>query len=279
MFKKYDSLAIKTSRLVTNSYSTSFSIGISALNKKYRNAVYAIYAYVRLADEIVDTFHECDKNELLIKFEKDTWEAIETRMSINPVLYSFQKTVNIYGIERILIETFLESMKMDLDSKSHSRESYNAYILGSAEVVGLMCLQVFCNGNKSEYYRLREYAMSLGSAFQKINFLRDLQSDRSELGRVYFPDLELDKFDNTVKNELEEEISCDFRKGYEGIIQLPLSCRLGVLISYLYYSAILMKIKEMSASDLLKTRVRISNGKKLLLLCKGYLLVKFKLLK
>ena len=279
MLKQFDSLAIKTSRLVTNSYSTSFSIGISAINKKYRNAIYAIYAYVRLADEIVDTFHECDKKELLLNFEKDTWSAIDARMSLNPVLFSFQKAVNIYHIDRILIETFLESMKMDLESKFHSRESYNAYILGSAEVVGLMCLQVFCNGDTNEYIKLREYAMSLGSAFQKINFLRDLKSDTNSLGRTYFPDLELDKFDNKFKKALEEEIEFDFQNAYKGILQLPFSCRLGVLVSYLYYYALLLKIKNHSASDLLKKRIRISNAKKLFLLAKGYFLIKLNLFK
>jgi len=279
MFKKYDSLAIKTSRLVTNSYSTSFSIGISALSKKYRNAIYAIYAYVRLADEIVDTFHSCDKQELLIKFETDTWAAIKTRMSLNPVLYSFQKTVNIYRIEPILIETFLESMKMDLHTTSHDRNSYNSYILGSAEVVGLMCLQVFCNGNPDEYYRLKEFAMSLGSAFQKINFLRDLHSDGNDLGRVYFPDLVLEKFNDAAKKSLEEEIEIDFKKGYEGILQLPSSCRLGVLVSYLYYYALLDKIKNTPAAELMGKRIRISISKKLYVLSKGYFLIKFNLLK
>ncbi len=279
MFEKYDSLSVKTSRLVTNSYSTSFSIGISALSKKYRNAIYAIYAYVRLADEIVDTFHACDKQELLIKFENDTWAAIKTRMSLNPVLYSFQKTVNIYKIEPVLIETFLESMKMDLDTTTHDRKSYNSYILGSAEVVGLMCLQVFCNGNPDEYYRLKEYAMSLGSAFQKINFLRDLKSDGNDLGRIYFPGLSLEEFNDTAKKSLEEEIETDFKKGYEGVLELPSSCRLGVLASYLYYYALFDKIKNTSAHLLLESRIRISNTKKLYLLLKGYFLIKFKLLK
>lgn len=279
MLKKYDIVSSRVSRIITNSYSTSFSIGISALDKKYRKAIYSIYAFVRLADEIVDSFHECDKALLLKRFEEDTWIAISGRMSLNPVLFGFQKTVNKYGIEKELIETFLASMRMDLDSKSYNRETYNQYILGSAEVVGLMCLQVFCDGNREEFNRLKVYAMSLGAAFQKINFLRDMKADGIELGRIYFPGLELDKFNDEIKKQIEQEIEMDFKNAYTGILMLPSSCRLGVLVSYLYYHALLRKIASLKASDLIEARIRISNLRKSVLLLKGYFLVKFGLLK
>lgn len=209
--------SIRTSRLVTRLYSTSFSLGVRLLNRRFRDPIYAIYGFVRFADEIVDTFHQCDKQLLLNQFREDTYKAIRSGISLNPVLNSFQWVVNKYQIDIKLIDTFLHSMEMDLSKTTYTRDEYNEYILGSAEVVGLMCLQVFCEGNNGEYERLKPLAMKLGSAYQKINFLRDLRQDYQVLGRNYFPDIDISHLTVETKHQIEQEIEQEFRAGLEGI--------------------------------------------------------------
>ncbi len=237
---------MKTSRLAAHSYSTSFSLGIRCLEKDFRNPIYSIYGFVRFADEIVDTFHDYDKKGLLERFKQDTWRAIDEKISLNPILHSFQSTVNHYNIDSKLIEQFLRSMEMDLVEKQYDQAGYEKYILGSAEVVGLMCLRVFCRGNEAEYQRLKPAAMKLGSAFQKINFLRDLHADYSGMGRCYFPGLDIQQFDEVNKRKIEDNIAADFREGYLGIRQLPRSARFGGAVRLLYYKALFRKNQEPS---------------------------------
>ena len=225
----FDSVSIRASRMITKAYSTSFSLGILGLDKKYHDPIYAIYGFVRFADEIVDSFEGYPQKELLERFWKDTYLALDEKISLNPVLNSFQQAVNTFEIDRDLIETFLKSMEMDLYKNDYDEEGYKAYILGSAEVVGLMCLKVFVDGSEERYQTLKKPAMQLGSAFQKINFLRDLHADYKKLGRTYFPGVDLNNFDETVKTEIEADIDIDFRAGYEGIKQLPKGARFGVL--------------------------------------------------
>ena len=266
--------SIRTSRLVTRLYSTSFSLGVRMLDRRFRDPIYAIYGFVRFADEIVDTFHQCDKQLLLNQFREDTYKAIRSGISLNPVLNSFQWVVNKYQIDIKLIDTFLHSMKMDLSKTTYTRDEYNEYILGSAEVVGLMCLQVFCEGNNGEYERLKPLAMKLGSAYQKINFLRDLRQDNQVLGRNYFPDIDISHLTVETKHQIEQEIEQEFRAGLEGIKQLPPAARLGVYLTYVYYTALLNKIKKTTPEDLLRRRVRIPDLKKWSLLVFSYLLFK-----
>jgi len=266
--------SIRTSRLVTRLYSTSFSLGVRMLDRRFRDPIYAIYGFVRFADEIVDTFHQCDKQLLLNQFREDTYKAIRSGISLNPVLNSFQWVVNKYQIDIKLIDTFLHSMKMDLSKTTYTRDEYNEYILGSAEVVGLMCLQVFCEGNNGEYERLKPLAMKLGSAYQKINFLRDLRQDNQVLGRNYFPDIDISHLTVETKHQIEQEIEQEFRAGLEGIKQLPPAARLGVYLTYVYYTALLNKIKKTTPEDLLQRRVRIPDLKKWSLLVFSYLLFK-----
>src|SRR6478752_1877326 len=225
MKELFDIVSIKCSRLATKAYSTSFSIGIGCLGKELRDPVYSIYGFVRFADEIVDTFHDYNKKELLDRFKKETYLAIREKISLNPILNSFQATVNRFAIDLELIDLFLQSMEMDLEKKQYDSDGLKQYILGSAEVVGLMCLHVFCYGNTASYEKLKPHAMSLGSAFQKINFLRDLNADFAEMGRTYFPGIEMDCFDDKHKKILEESIESDFYNGYVGIRQLPRSSR------------------------------------------------------
>ncbi len=271
----YDQVCIKVSRLTTRSYSTSFSLGIQCLDKELRNPIYSIYGFVRFADEIVDTFQGYDKKSLLDRFRNDTWQAIDEKISLNPILQSFQITVNHYKIERESIECFLTSMETDLTQKRHDQYSFENYILGSAEVVGLLCLRVFCNGQDSIYDRLKPAAMKLGSAFQKVNFLRDLQADVEGLGRLYFPGLEIEKFDEATKKKIETDIAVDFHEGYLGIRQLPRGARFGVYVAYLYYNALFGKIKNLPSGNLMKQRVRIKNRYKLAIL--GYSFLKHRL--
>lgn len=270
MKELYDKTSFGISRLTTKSYSTSFSLGINLLNKRFQDPVYAIYGFVRLADEIVDSFHAYDKEWLLEQFKNDTWKAIEKGISLNPVLNSFQHIVNKYGIENELIDTFLQSMEMDLDKKEYDRQGYKNYILGSAEVVGLMCLRVFMEGDDLKYRELKGHAMSLGSAFQKINFLRDLRADYMELGRTYFPGVDLNNFDESQRHIIEDDIEKDFRHGYEGIKKLPFSARRGVHIAYVYYYSLFSKIKGTPTATLIKKRIRIPNVKKYWLLLFSY---------
>jgi phytoene/squalene synthetase len=263
----YDNLSLKTSKLVTNHYSTSFSLGIYMLNKKLHDPIYAIYGFVRLADEIVDSFHGFDKARLLKKLRKETWRSIKSGISFNPILNSFQEVVNKYDIDLSLIGTFLKSMEMDLDKKSYTTAEYQDYILGSAEVVGLMCLKVFVNGENERYELLKPYAMRLGAAFQKINFLRDLQADFQGLGRTYFPGVYFEHFDEYQKAKIEDEIQEDFHQALTGIRKLPREARLGVYTAYVYYFALFQKIKAISASRIMNERIRISNLRKLWLTC------------
>jgi phytoene/squalene synthetase len=258
----YNAVSIRCSRITTKRYSTSFTLGIKSLANRYRDPIYAIYGFVRFADEIVDTFNRPDAAELLREFREDTWKAIERGISLNPILHSFQACVNEYKVERELIDTFLNSMEMDLSEIEYDQSNYEKYILGSAEVVGLMCLRVFCEGDESLYANLKEPAMRLGSAFQKINFLRDLKADYQELGRTYFPGIDLNEFNGTVKKEIEADIEIDFKLGYEGIKQLPKNARFGVYMAYIYYYKLFNKIKSTQAEVILNERIRIPNNKK-----------------
>lgn len=267
----FDKVTFGCSRLVTQSYSTSFTLGIKTLNKRFHDPIYAIYGYVRFADEIVDTFHQHNKQELLEQFKKDTYTAIETGISLNPILNSFQAVVNQYNIDYELIDSFLHSMEMDLYFDRYSDNLYSEYIYGSAEVVGLMCLKVFCEGNEEQYLKLKEPARSLGAAFQKVNFLRDMKSDYLERGRVYFPGMNFTTFDEEAKKQVEANIQQDFDDAYAGIIQLPDGARLGVYMAYVYYLALFDKIKR-SASDVVKQeRIRVSDRRKIGLLVQTYI--------
>lgn len=259
----FDKISADCSRITTKSYSTSFTWGIYLLNKKLRPHIYAIYGFVRFADEIVDTFHDYDKEYLLDKFKKDCFEAINMGISLNPVLNSFQKVVNDFNIDHSLITLFLDSMEMDLAPKTYTNENYDLYILGSAEVVGLMCLYVFVNGDKGEYERLKPAAMKLGSTFQKVNFLRDVKADFEQLNRNYFPNVSLANFSDKQKAEIENEIEEEFKLALVGIKQLPLSSRNGVYLAYIYYKKLFEKIKKVKASQIMTERIRISNGHKI----------------
>jgi phytoene/squalene synthetase len=268
----YDQVCLRASQLTTRSYSTSFSLGIRCLAREFRDPIYSIYGFVRFADEIVDTFHHQDKASLLRRFTEETWRAIDEKISLNPILHSFQLAVNTYGIDRELIQQFLTSMEMDLDKKQYDQAGYEHYILGSAEVVGLMCLRVFCKGNEADYHRLKPDAMKLGAAFQKINFLRDLHADYAGLGRCYFPGINLEQFDDSTKQKIEADIANDFKQGYRGIQQLPRGARLGVYIAYRYYLALFHRIRQLPSSAVMQSRVRVRNRYKLAIL--GYSYVK-----
>lgn len=267
----FDHVSIETSKMTTHAYSTSFSIGIRCLGRELRNPIYAIYGFVRFADEIVDSFHDFNKQELLTRFRQDTMRAFDERISLNPILNSFQATVHQYQIEMDLIHQFLKSMEMDLTEKSYDQQGFEEYVLGSAEVVGLMCLHVFTQGDKQEYARLKPFAMKLGAAFQKINFLRDLNADYVGMGRTYFPELNLERFDDESKRKIEDSIKADFDEAYKGIKQLPRSSKLGVYVAYVYYLALFKKIKNTPSSYVLKERIRIRNRQKLSILAFSYL--------
>ena len=271
MKQLFDDISQEMSALTTKRYSTSFSLGISFLSKDLHKPIYSIYGFVRFADEIVDSFHGFDKETLLTEFKVETYKAIAQGISLNPILNSFQWAVNKYQIPLDLIETFLNSMEMDLDKHAYDKATYEQYILGSAEVVGLMCLKVFVNGNEAEYEKLKPSAMKLGSAFQKINFLRDLKADYQELGRTYFPGIDMQEFNATVKKEIEADIEKDFRAGYEGILKLPKEARFGVYMAYKYYFKLFKKIKTKSADSILSERIRIPNYRKVRILFTSYL--------
>lgn len=266
MMNLYRQVCMESSKLITQRYSTSFSMGIRVFDKRYRDPIYAIYGFVRFADEIVDTFHDYPKAELLARFWEDTYRAIEEGISLNPVLQSFQEVVNTYGIERELIDAFLKSMEMDLHEETHDQASYEEYIYGSAEVVGLMCLRVFCEGDKIQFGELKASACSLGAAFQKVNFLRDLKSDFDDRGRVYFPGVDFTNFTNEDKLMIEADIRKDFDHAYEGIVQLPKGARLGVYLAYVYYLNLLQKIKASPADRVAGKRIRVNDGRKMVLL-------------
>lgn len=258
----FDNVSVQCSKFTTRAYSTSFSLGIYFLNNKLRNPIYAIYGFVRFADEIVDSFEGYDKNRLLEKFKADTYEAIEDRISLNPILNSFQQVVHQYNIGHELIETFLKSMEMDLEKIDYTSEKYDQYILGSAEVVGLMCLHVFSEGNQEVYDGLKPFAMKLGAAFQKVNFLRDMKADYQILGRTYFPNVDMTMFSSGIKQTIEDEIEQDFKDALIGIKKLPASSRGGVYLAYVYYNSLFRKIKRVPAQNILSGRIRISNGEK-----------------
>jgi len=266
MKKLFDDISKQSSKLVTNTYSTSFSLGIKFLDKSIREPIYNIYGFVRFADEIVDSFHGYNKEYLLEKFRQDTIEAIEQKISLNPILNSFQETVNKYKIDWELIETFLESMKMDLLPIESNQKYYEKYILGSAEVVGLMCLNVFTEGNKELYEKLKPSAQKLGSAFQKVNFLRDAHADYIVLGRTYFPDVDFEMFDSIDKQAIEKDIERDFEEALEGIKKLPLTSRGGVYLAYYYYLRLFRKIQKTPAEGIINNRIRIPNGQKMVLM-------------
>lgn len=266
----FDDVSIQCSVATTKSYSTSFSMGIRFLEKPLRDPIYALYGFVRFADEIVDTFHDYNKRELFDRFKADTYHAIEHRISLNPILNAFQEVYHKFNLDIEHVNTFLRSMEMDLDETSYNREGFEEYVLGSAEVVGLMCLQVFVNGDKEEYTKLYPYARRLGAAFQKINFLRDLHADFKELGRAYFPGLEVEQFDEDTKRRIEAEIDEDFKEAYKGILMLPKEARLGVYVAYVYYQRLFKKIQGLPSSRVLEERIRIPNQKKLTLFIRSY---------
>ncbi|MGD1318143.1 phytoene/squalene synthase family protein [Chryseobacterium sp. 2R14A] len=278
MKKLFDELSYKISKQTTKQYSTSFSLGILALSPKIRNAIYAIYGYVRLADEIVDSFHGFDRTILLSRFREQTTQALEERISLNPILQAFQETIHKYEIDVKLIHQFLNSMEMDLQKIDYDSDLYKEYILGSAEVVGLMCLQIFVDGNKEIYAHLKPSAMKLGSAFQKVNFLRDMKDDYQILGRTYFPNVDISYFDNVIKAQIEQEIHDEFQEALEGIRKLPNSSRFGVYLAYRYYISLFRKIKKTSANKIINQRIRISNGKKFSLMMSSYVQYKMSFL-
>ena len=278
MKELFDDVSVRCSQMTTHAYSTSFSLGIRCLDKSIRKPICSIYGFVRFADEIVDTFHDYDKASLLKRFKADTYQAIEEKISLNPILHSFQLAVNKYNIDHELIEQFLYSMEMDLTEKEYNEEEFETYILGSAEVVGLMCLQVFCNGDKKQYAELKPYAMKLGSAFQKINFLRDLKDDYVEMGRTYFPGIEMTQFNDQSKTEIEAGIAEDFRMGYEGIKRLPKCAKFGVYLAYVYYYSLFKKIRKTPSSNVLSKRIRIANPIKVGILCSTYVKHRLKLI-
>jgi len=275
----YTHTALQCSKVITRNYSTSFTLGIQTLHKKFHMPIYAIYGFVRYADEIVDTFHDFDKAQLLARFKMDTYQAIDEKISLNPVLHSFQLVVNQYHIGHDLIEAFLHSMEMDLQGESYNQAGYEEYIYGSAEVVGLMCLRVFCDGNDAEYDRLQPSAKHLGAAFQKVNFLRDIKSDFKERGRIYFPGVDFSSFSQEDKKKIETDIEQDFKAALIGIKQLPPPVRAGVYLAYIYYLQLFKKIRKLSASKILSERIRVPDLQKMVLLSKTFLMHRLKLLR
>lgn len=266
----YDQVSLKASRLTTRSYSTSFSFGIKCLGKEIQDPIYSIYGFVRFADEIVDTFHGFDQHALLKRFKEDTFLAIQQRISLNPVLHSFQQAVHSCSIDTGLIEAFFRSMETDLTATEHDQESLDQYVLGSAESVGLMCLRVFTRTCPDQFVKLKTFAMKLGSAFQKVNFMRDLNADVNGLGRKYFPELQNGRLSLSDKKKIENEIQSEFDQAYEGIRQLPGSSRFGVYVAYLYYLSLFRKIRRMPAEAVFQTRVSVPNPTKISLLCYSY---------
>ena len=266
MVQLFHTTSENCSRIVTENYSTSFSSAIRMLHKDLQTPVFNIYGFVRFADEIVDTFHDYDKSFLLEQFKKETYDAIERKISLNPILNSFQLTVNEYNIDPKLIDAFFNSMEMDLNKKAYDCEGYKEYIYGSAEVVGLMCLYVFCEGKKDMYESLKDAARSLGAAFQKVNFLRDIKADFNGLSRVYFPGCDFNNFTEQQKNQIEEDIQDDFRLAHNGITRLPLKARFGVYVAYKYYLSLFKKIKRLEPARVLEERVRIPNYSKAMII-------------
>ncbi|KAB2868826.1 MAG: phytoene/squalene synthase family protein [Bacteroidales bacterium] len=273
----YNDVSLLCSATTTQKYSTSFSLGTKLFSRDIQEAIYSIYGFVRVADEIVDSFHSYNKEKLLADFKKQTYEAISEKISTNPILQSYQIAVNRYNIDRDLIDAFLKSMEMDLNPKLYSRDEIGEYIYGSAEVVGLMCLKVFCRGNQEEFDKLCLPAKKLGAAFQKINFLRDIRDDYNDLGRVYFPGVDFNNFTQKQKAEIEQDIQADFDDAYVGIKQLNRDSQLGVYVAYKYYTSLFKKIKKVSPNELLSKRYRISNFKKIALLARCWVVYKLKM--
>jgi phytoene synthase len=274
----FDDLSASCSKMTTKLYSTSFSLGIHFLKPKFHAPIYGIYGFVRLADEIVDSFHDYDKKYLMDKIRIDTVEAIRDRISINPILNSFQEVVHQYSIEWDLVDTFLRSMEMDLMKSEHTPDSYSQYILGSAEVVGLMCLRVFAEGNDTIYNELKPFAMKLGAAFQKVNFLRDLQADYLYLGRTYFPGVNFDHFSDKDKQIIQQEIEADFDQALIGIRKLPAGSRRGVYLAYFYYKKLFLLIKKTPPEKVMTARIRIPDHNKIGLMFQSLLRHQFDLL-
>ena len=269
MISKFHRVSNKSSEITTREYSTSFSSAIRLLHQDMRQPIYNIYGFVRFADEIVDTFHEYDKASLLEEFKKETYVAIDRRISLNPILNSFQQTANEYNIDHDLIDAFFSSMEMDLEQRNYDTKKFNEYVYGSAEVVGLMCLYVFCEGNKHTFEKLKMSARSLGAAFQKVNFLRDFRADFEGLERVYFPGCDFTNFTEADKQTIETDIQADFDAAYKGIIHLPLKARFGVYVAYKYYVSLFKKIKRLQASNVMDKRVRIPNYSKAVIVAKA----------
>lgn len=269
MIDTFHEVSSACSRITTQRYSTSFSSAIRLLHKDLREPIYHIYGFVRFADEIVDTFHAYDKARLLAEFKQDTYDSFERGISLNPILHSFQQVVNRFGIERELVDAFFASMEADLSQQHHDDRSYREYIYGSAEVVGLMCLCVFCEGRKDLYQLLKPYARALGAAFQKVNFLRDIKADSENLKRVYFPGVDFNRFTEEDKRQIEADIEADFRTAYEGILMLPIKSRFGVYVAYKYYLSLFRKIKRSVPSMLLEDRIRIPNYSKAMIVVRA----------
>jgi len=268
----FDTVSFECSKIVTNSYSTSFSLASKMLSDSIRQDIYNIYGFVRFADEIVDTFHDYNKEELFNDFEQDMYKAIEQKISLNPILNSFQKTVHDYNIEPELYEAFMKSMRLDLHKQEYlTDKEYKEYIYGSADVVGLMCLKVFVKGDETKYQTLKSSAMRLGSAFQKVNFLRDLKADFESLERTYFPNTNLNQLDEISKLRIIEEIEEDFDNGLKGILELPVEAKFGVYTAYIYYKKLLNKLKETPSLEIKNTRIRVPNYQKFGLLAKSYM--------
>ena len=275
----FDKISFDCSRNVTKSYSTSFSSAVKMLAPSIRQDIYNIYGFVRFADEIVDSFHDYNKEDLLALFEKDLELSLKNKISLNPILNAFQYTVTKYEIPNELIAAFMKSMKLDLTKTEYKTESeYNEYIYGSADVVGLMCLKVFVNGDDSKYETLKDSAMRLGSAFQKVNFLRDLKADFEDLNRTYFPNTDLSKLDEVSKLKIIEEIEADFKAGYDGLIHLPIEAKFGVYTAYIYYKKLLSKLKSTPSAEIKNTRIRVSNYQKYQLFAKCYFTYKLNII-
>lgn len=269
MIHLFHQVARECSRITTTTYSTSFSSAIRLLNKDLQSSIYNIYGFVRFADEIVDTFHDQNKALLLHQFKKETYDAIERGLSLNPILHSFQATVNEFDIDHELIEAFFRSMEMDLLQKRYNEQGYADYIYGSAEVVGLMCLYIFCEGDKALYEKLKPYARSLGAAFQKVNFLRDVKADYELLNRTYFPGVDFNNFTPCMKKKVEEDIARDFQHAYLGILQLPWKARFGVYVAYKYYLSLFRKIKKVKPARIMQHRIRIPHYSKAMILVRA----------
>ena len=275
----YDSVSENCSKIVTHSYSTSFSLATKMLDSSIRNHIYNIYGFVRFADEIVDTFHNYPKKELLDRFEEDLFYSIKNKISLNPILNSFQKTVNIFDIDHKLIKAFLKSMRWDLKKNIYKTDKeYKEYIYGSADVVGLMCLKVFVKGKKEDYENLKSSAMALGSAFQKVNFLRDLKNDFQNLERVYFPNIDFSQFDEKTKSIIIKEIETDFAHALSGIFKLPSEARFGVYTAYKYYTKLLAKLKSTPSVKIQNDRIRVPNYQKMTVFARSYLKYRLNLL-